>query len=101
MTASVEIAKSVLNKTFTTCNTLRLNKRIDIALVDGPFKKLCGYWLFEALKTDNACKISLVLDFEFNNALMSIAARPIFTQIANSLVDSFCKRATEIYGERG
>lgn len=101
ITASVEIAKGVLNKTFTTCNTLKLHSRIDIALVDGPFKKLQGYWLFEALKTDNACKISLVLDFEFNNALMSIAARPIFTQIANSLVDSFCKRATEIYGERG
>lgn len=101
MTGSVEIAKGVLNKTFTTHNTLQLNHRIDMALVNGPFKKLQGYWLFEPLKTDNASKVSLVLDFEFDNALMSIAARPIFTQIANSLVDSFCKRATEIYGERG
>ena len=101
MTASVEIAKGVLNKTFTTHNSLHLNQRIDMALVNGPFKKLQGYWLFEALKTENSCKVSLALDFEFDNALMSIAAGPIFTQIANSLVDSFCKRATEIYGERG
>ena len=100
MTASVEIAKGVLNKTFTTCNTLQLNYRTEMALVNGPFKKLQGYWQFDALKTDNACKVTLVLDFEFDNAMMSIAARPIFTQIANSLVDSFCKRAVEIYGER-
>lgn len=101
MTASVEIAKGALNKTFTTHNTLQLDRRIDMALVDGPFKQLQGYWLFEALKTHDACKVSLVLDFKFDNALMSIAARPIFTQIANSLVDSFCKRAVEVYGERG
>ena len=101
MTASVEIARGVLNKTFTTCNTLTLNQRIDMALVNGPFKKLHGYWFFESLKTESTCKVGLVLDFEFDNALMSIAARPIFTQIANSLVDSFCKRAAEVYGERG
>ena len=38
MTASVEIAKGVLNKTFTTCNTLLLNHRTEMALVNGPFK---------------------------------------------------------------
>ena len=35
MTASVEIAKGALNKTFTTHNTLQLDRRIDMALVDG------------------------------------------------------------------
>jgi ribosome-associated toxin RatA of RatAB toxin-antitoxin module len=101
MTASIEIAKGVLNKTFTTHNQLTKDKRIELKLVDGPFKELSGYWQFDALKTDNACKVNLVLDFEFDSAMMSIAAKPIFTQIANSLVDSFCKRAVEVYGERG
>ncbi len=101
MVASVEIAKGVLNKTFTTHNQLQQGKRIDLQLVDGPFKKLSGYWQFDALKTENACKVNLELEFEFDNAMMSIAAKPIFTQIANSLVDSFCKRAVVIYGERG
>ena len=36
MIASVEIARGALNKTFTTKNTLKSNKRIQIALVDGP-----------------------------------------------------------------
>lgn len=101
MVASVEIAKGILNKTFTTHNQLQKDIRIELQLVDGPFKKLSGYWQFDALKTDNACKVNLELDFEFDNAMMSIAAKPIFTQIANSLVDSFCKRAVDVYGERG
>jgi len=100
MIASVEIAKGVLNKTFTTHNQLQKGKRIELQLVDGPFKKLTGYWQFDPLKTTNACKVNLELDFEFDNAMMSIAAKPVFTQIANSLVDSFCKRAVQVYGER-
>ncbi len=101
MIATVEIAKGVLNKSFTTRNQLQKDRRIDLELVDGPFKQLSGFWQFEPLKTENACKVSLDLEFEFDNAMMSIAAKPIFTQIANSLVDAFCKRAVEVYGERG
>ena len=100
MRATVEIAKGVLNKSFTTQNQLTKNSRIEIQLVDGPFSQLRGFWLFEPLKTEGACKVNLELEFEFDNAMMSIAAKPIFTQIANSLVDAFCKRATEVYGER-
>jgi ribosome-associated toxin RatA of RatAB toxin-antitoxin module len=101
MIASIEIAKGILNKTFSTHNLLQKDKRIELQLVDGPFKKLTGYWQFDAIKTANACKVNLDLEFEFDNAMMSIAAKPIFTQIANSLVDAFCKRAVEVYGERG
>ncbi|MDH5711325.1 MAG: type II toxin-antitoxin system RatA family toxin [Gammaproteobacteria bacterium] len=100
MRASVEIAKGVLNKTFTTQNTLTKNSRIDMALVEGPFTQLRGFWLFEPLKTEGACRVNLELEFEFDSAMMSLAAKPIFTQIANSLVDAFCKRAVEVYGER-
>ena len=101
MVASVEIAKGVLNKTFTTRNKLRKDVRIDLELVDGPFRKLSGHWRFDSLKTASACKVNLDLEFEFDSAMMSIAAKPIFTQIANSLVDAFCKRAVDVYGERG
>lgn len=101
MMASVEIAKGALNRTFTTKNNLQKNSRIEIALVDGPFKTLHGAWTFHPLKHDEACKIELDLVFQFDSGLMSIAARPVFTQIANSLVDAFSKRAVEVYGERG
>ncbi len=98
--ASIEIAKGVLNKTFTTRNTLTKDKRIELELVDGPFKRLQGYWQFDALKTEMACKVNLDLEFEFDSAMISIAAKPIFMQIATTMVDAFCKRAVEVYGER-
>jgi ribosome-associated toxin RatA of RatAB toxin-antitoxin module len=101
MVASVEIAKGVLNKTFTTHNKLYKDHRIELELVDGPFKKLSGFWQFDPLKTENACKVNLELEFQFDSAMISLAAKPVFTQIASSLVDSFCKRAVEVYGERG
>jgi ribosome-associated toxin RatA of RatAB toxin-antitoxin module len=101
MTASVEIAKGMLNRSFTTHNQLDPPHHIELTLVDGPFKKLQGSWQFSALKTENACKVSLQLEFEFESTMLSLAAGPIFTQIGNSLVDAFCKRAVEVYGERG
>ncbi len=101
MIASVEISRGALKKTFTTKNTLHKNKKIEIALVDGPFKTLHGAWSFHKLKQNNACKIELDLKFQFDSGLMSIAARPVFTQIANSLVEAFSKRAVKVYGERG
>ena len=101
MTASVEIARGALNKSFTTKNILHNNKKIEITLVDGPFKTLHGAWTFHQLKRDDACKIELDLMFKFDSGLVSLAAKPVFTRIANSLVDAFSKRAVEVYGERG
>jgi len=101
MTASVEMSRGLLHKTFTTKNTLTTYHRIDMELVAGPFSKLSGFWQFDAMKTENACKVILELEFEFDNALMSLATKTVFTQIANSLVDAFCKRAEDVYGARG
>ena len=100
MTGSIEIAHGALNKTFTTRNILTPYQRIELELVDGPFKQLNGYWMFESMKTENACKISFHLEFEFASAMISIVAKPVFSNIAGSMVDAFCKRATEVYGER-
>ena len=100
MVASIEISKGALEKTFTTRNKLVRDESIEMELVDGPFKSLHGHWRFSPLKAENACKVALVLDFDFENSLMSIAVKPVFTQIANSMVDSFCQRAIEVYGER-
>jgi ribosome-associated toxin RatA of RatAB toxin-antitoxin module len=98
--ASIEIAKGALNKSFTTINRLQKNKMIEMRLVKGPFKHLQGYWRFDALKNSQACKISLDLDFEFESKLVAFAVGPVFNQIANSMVESFSKRAIEVYGER-
>ncbi|MDH5259288.1 MAG: type II toxin-antitoxin system RatA family toxin [Gammaproteobacteria bacterium] len=98
--ASVEIAKGSLNKSFATRNLLQKNKMIEMSLLDGPFKHLEGFWRFKPLKDPAACKVTLDLEFEFNSKLIAIAVGPVFSKIANTLVDSFSKRAVEVYGER-
>jgi ribosome-associated toxin RatA of RatAB toxin-antitoxin module len=97
--ASVVIAISGLNKAFTTLNRLQQNKMIEISLIDGPFKHLHGFWRFDALAED-ACKISFDLEYEFSSRLLGMAVGPVFSQIANSMLDSFCQRAEDIYGKR-
>lgn len=98
--ACIEIAKGALNKSFTTLNRNQKNKIIEMRLVKGPFKHLEGFWRFDALKNAEASKISLDLDFEFENRLIAMAVGSIFNQIANTMVDAFTKRAVEVYGER-
>jgi ribosome-associated toxin RatA of RatAB toxin-antitoxin module len=98
--ASIEIAKGALNKSFTTINRMQKNKMIEMHLLQGPFKHLEGFWRFDALKTEQASKISFDLDFEFESKIMAFAAGAVFNQIANSMVDAFSKRAVEVYGER-
>lgn len=97
--ATLELAKGKLSKSFTTCNRLQRNKMIEIRLVEGPFHHLEGFWHFKTLD-EQACKVSLDMDYEFSNTLLSLAVGPVFSQIANSLVDAFCKRAVDLYGRR-
>lgn len=95
--ASVEIAHGALNKSFTTCNRLQYGKMIEMRLEEGPFKHLEGFWRFQMLN-DNACKVSLDLQYEFSSKLIGLAIGPVFSQIANTLVDSFTQRAKVVYG---
>ena len=98
--ASIEIARGALQKSFTTLNRIQKNKVIEMRLISGPFKHLEGFWRFDVLKDGVDSKISLDLDFEFENKLIALAVGPVFNQIANTMVDAFCKRAIEVYGER-
>ena len=95
--ASLEIGRGPLRKTFTTRNVMTRDSRIDIELVDGPFKHLQGCWQFVAL--DGAgCRIALDLEFELSNAVLRRTLGPLFSEMANTMVDAFCKRAKELYG---
>jgi ribosome-associated toxin RatA of RatAB toxin-antitoxin module len=95
--ASLEIGRGPIRKTFTTRNVMTRGTRIDIGLIDGPFKRLRGCWTLIAL--DGAgCRIVLDLEYELSNAVLRRTLGPLFSEIANSLVDAFCRRAEELYG---
>lgn len=97
--ASLDLARGGFEKSFTTCNRLQKNKMIEMRLVEGPFRHLDGFWRFDPIG-GQGCKVSLDLDFEFSNKIVGMAFGPVFNQIANTLVDSFCKRAVDVFGKR-
>jgi len=95
--ASITLAKGAIEQTFSTHNRNIVGKKIDINLLKGPFKHLHGIWTFEQLGDDGS-KISLNIQFEFSSRLLRMTLGPVFTFIVNSLVDSFVKRAEQLYG---
>lgn len=96
MEATLYLAKAGLKYSFTTHNSLVRHTRIELELVEGPFSKLSGYWTFEAL-SDEACKVSLSLGFEFEGKLKNLAMSKVFNQVATTLVDAFVQRADSVY----
>lgn len=96
------VAKLTMNfngfrKSFTTKNVNVSPESISMALVDGPFTRLDGGWTFKPLRAD-ACKVELKLEYDFTGHLLEALITQVFGAIASSMVDSFCKRAKEVYG---
>lgn len=94
----IEVSRVGVRQRFTTCNRYEVGRRMELRLQSGPFKRLDGVWVFTPLRED-ACKVELKLDFEFSGALIDKAFGKVFEQIAITLVDAFCKRAAEVYGQ--
>ena len=74
--ASLELTRSGISKRFTTLNTLQRPESIGLALLDGPFRHLEGGWQFLSLG-DDGCKVTLHLEFEFENPMTDILFGPI------------------------
>ena len=68
---------------------------IKMSLLDGPFSHLEGVWKFLPLR-ENATKVSLILEFEISNRIGALAFGTVFTQICNSMVSAFSRRAKEL-----
>jgi ribosome-associated toxin RatA of RatAB toxin-antitoxin module len=95
--ASLQLQRGGVKKSFRTRNTLQPGVAMGIALVGGPFRHLVGGWVFEQLGNDGS-KVSLELDFEFENRVLDTLFGRYFESTCNSLIDSFTQRANEIYG---
>ena len=97
LVACVVIAFHGVKQSFTTRNHNVRPTQMTMKLVDGPFKVMDGTWTFKALRAD-ACKVEFDLKYEFSSMLLEQLIGPVFGMIANSMVDSFCKRAETVYG---
>lgn len=96
--AGMAVRKGKIHYSFVTDNTGEPPGRITIQLADGPFRHLRGSWTF----APNAlgCRVTLSLDFEFENRLVGAVLSPVFKVMTGSLVSSFRQRAVSVYGRR-
>lgn len=96
LVAMIEIAKAGMRRWFTTRNRMVPGRRIELTLVDGPFRSLQGYWSFEPVD-EHCCRVALSMRFEFSNPLLAVAVGGIFSQMVSGMVEAFNRRAAEVY----
>ncbi len=100
MTARLHLAYAGIRQTFTTRNRHVADQRVEMSLVDGPFRQLDGAWVFAPLGADGqACKIGFDLAYAFAGGTLERVLSPVFDRVANTFVDSFVKRAEAVYGD--
>lgn len=94
--ASLKIKSGFVRLYFATYNTMVKNEHIHLNLMNGPFKSLTGDWKFEP-QGENSCKVSLDMEFTFENKFVEMALGPVFRSLADKMLGAFCKRAEEVY----
>lgn len=92
----LEMHRSGAREAFTTRNSMQAPHRIDMQLVEGPFKVLAGVWTFEDI-AGRGCKVSLEMRFEFSNPMLGLLLSRSFEKSCSELVDAFVARAREAY----
>jgi len=98
LTATIKVAKKGLEYALTTVNSLEANHRIEMRLVDGPFKQLEGTWQFKAL-SEGGCAVDIDLAFAFKSKLFALAVGPFVSFMTDSMIEAFLARAKHLYAK--
>lgn len=104
MTARIGLHYMGVRHSFTTRNVQVPGQSVVVQLIDGPFSRLDGTWLFHALgrpgSEAQACKIEFELRYAFASPALAAVVSPVFDRVANTFVDSFVLRAEQVHGPR-
>lgn len=96
--ATLHVNYHGVKQSFTTENAKEPPASMVVKLVSGPFDVLDGTWRFTAL-AEEACRIDFRLHYEFSSKILEKLVGPVFSYIANTIVDAFVKRADQLYGK--
>lgn len=95
--ARIVIAVRGRRETLLTRNTLTPTSAIALQMVEGPFRRFEGSWLFTPLG-DAGCRVDLEISFELANRLVGAFAAPFLHRIADRVVDAFVARSRDVLG---
>lgn len=104
-TATLTIAFKTFRESYTSRVTLTRPEdnesseyyRIDVALVEGPFKHLHNTWVFTPQEGGGAC-IDFTIDFDFKSKMLSKVIGALFKKATDRMVDAFMTRADAVCG---
>ena len=96
LVGELHLGAAGVEQRLTTRNELERPSKITMSLIEGDFTEFSAAWCFEAL-SDEACKVSLEMHFEFSRSLLNVAANSLFSTMANAQVDAVVKRAAAMY----
>lgn len=95
--AELHIQKLGISQKFSTHNRMAFPYKIEMKLLEGPFRYLNGAWTFEPFD-EQSCRISLYLNFEFSHLSVGLVFGKIFHELTTKMINAFKLRAKEIYG---
>jgi ribosome-associated toxin RatA of RatAB toxin-antitoxin module len=66
-------------------------------LIEGPFKRFSAGWRLTPLGP-HAARVEFSMEYEFSNRVLAKALEPLFSHIADTMVDAFVRRADALHG---
>ncbi len=96
-TATLRVARGILQAEFTTLNQLTPGSQIQMRLTHGPFRDLNGQWRFDDIAASGS-RVRFRVEFEFKNVLTAAAFNSVFESLCGTIVDAFASRARKVYG---
>ena len=98
LVATLTVEAKGFKERITTSNALIPGERIQLRLLDGPFRHFEGQWRFSKVGGKRGCRVGLEVCFAFRGALrlLSLTQAGHFTDMADAVVDAFCRRAHDL-----
>jgi ribosome-associated toxin RatA of RatAB toxin-antitoxin module len=94
--ATIHVDYRGLRQSFTTENTKQGFERMQMRLIEGPFRRFEGVWQFTALG-ESGCKVGFSLDYSFASPVLEAAAGGVFGTIATTMIERFVARADQLF----
>lgn len=96
--ADMTVSFKLVRETFTSKVTLdRLNLKILVEYLHGPFSQMENRWTFEP-EADRACDVEFFITYEFKSRMLAMLMGAMFDTAFHRFASAFEKRADAVYG---
>ena len=80
-----------IQTSFTTKNVVKLNKSIEMELIDGPFEKFRSNWRLDEVDKQTT-NLSFEMNYQMKNKILEIAFNKNLKGVSESIVEAFKSR---------